>query len=270
MTTRRALMRYVALPAGVALAACGGEQQAAPPPAESGPLTMRLTTTWTSKTRGELMEGLLTQFQQEHPRIKVERQVIATSDDVSYSDAVFVQLTTDSAADVIQGDPQSIVQWQAKGAPFLDITSRVRQDKSIRLDDFFPPRGVAWEQNGKLYGLPFQQSSGTTYGYCVTQFDTLNLPHPQKHANRPGGWWDWTDFQAALQAIKRDTDRDGTADVWGAYVRNSYQAWWGRFVESNGGAGLNGQRTKTTLDTPQAIEGFEFIVDLVQRYRVAL
>ncbi|MGI8424604.1 MAG: ABC transporter substrate-binding protein [Chloroflexota bacterium] len=267
MNTRRSVFT-ASLPAALGLAACGATGNA-PPPADTGPATIKLTTTWTSGTRATVMKELIDQFQQTNPRLKVEQQVVTPAPGSNYADAVLIQLTTASAADVIQGDPQTIVQWQESGAPFADLTARVKTDR-VQLDDFFGPRGVAWERTGKIHGLPFQQSSGTTYGYCVTQFEQLNLTLPNKYAGKPGGWWDWSDFLAVLQRIKRDTDRDGTPDVWGAYVRNNYQAWWGRFVESNGGAALNPQRTKTTLESAQAIEGFEFIADLVRRHQVAL
>jgi multiple sugar transport system substrate-binding protein len=269
MTTRRGLFG-ASLPAALALAACGTTSSQPSAPVELAPATVKLTTTWTTGTRMTLMKELLDQFAQLQPKVKMDQLVVTPPPGSSYADTVQVQLATGSAADVIQGDPQTIVQWQENGAKFADITARVKNDKSIQLDDFFPPRGVAWERGGKIYGLPFQQSSGTTYGYCINQFEQLNITMPNKYTGKPGGWWDWNDFLAALQKIKRDTDRDGTPDVWGAYVRNNYQAWWGRFVESNGGAALDAQRKKTTLDSAQAIEGFEFLSDLVRRHQVAL
>ena len=269
MTTRRRFIA-AALPTVGVLAACGTASNTPAPAVELAPATVKLTTTWTSGTRGTLMKDMIDAFQAMQPKVKIDRLDVTPPPGSTFADTVQVQLATGSAADVIGSDPQTIVQWQENGAKFADITTRVKGDKSINLDDFFPPRTVAWERNGKLYGLPFQQSSGTTYGYCINQFEQLNLTLPNKQTGKPGGWWDWNDFLAALQKIKRDTDRDGVADVWGAYVRNNYQAWWGRFVESNGGAALNAQRTKTTLDSAQAIEGFEFLSDLVKRHQVAL
>ena len=80
------------------------------------------------------------------------------------------------------------------------------------------------------------------------------------------GTWTWDKFKEVMDRIQKDTDNDGTNDIWG--VTGNTGGWGRTFALSNGGEfvgnGANGYTYR--LEDPQTIEGLEFAVELMNDY----
>ena len=68
-------------------------------------------------------------------------------------------------------------------------------------------------------------------------------------------------LDAAIKLTK--TDDSGRTTQWGLLANT-----WENYVFTNGGAILNDDYTKCLLDSEEAIGGIQFMVDLVQKYKV--
>ncbi len=129
-------MLAASLPAVLGTAACDASATVPSATVVTGPATIKLTTTWTSGMRGTVMKELIGQFQQAHPQVTVEEQVVTPAPGSSYADAVFVQLPTASAADVIQGDPQTMPRT-GKSLPVINDEPQMVYGQSRAVDAAF-------------------------------------------------------------------------------------------------------------------------------------
>ncbi len=67
----------------------------------------------------------------------------------------------------------------------------------------------------------------------------------------------WDDMVTAGQALTQDVDGDGVTDIFGYAL-----AWWPMYLFLNGADVLTADGTACALDTPEAIEGLQKMVDL--------
>ncbi len=78
--------------------------------------------------------------------------------------------------------------------------------------------------------------------------------------------WTWDMFKEVMDQVQKDTDNDGTNDIWG-FTGNTGGA--GRdFIAANGGevVGSDANGYVLKLTEPQAQEGLQFTIDLLGNY----
>lgn len=99
-------------------------------------------------------------------------------------------------------------------------------------------------------GLP---QSGIFLGYNATMINELGLEDPRSLFNK--GQWTWDKFAEYAKAGTRDTDNDGTTDIYG--YGGVFTDFINGLVMSNGG-GIASSETEG-LSSKEVIEAFEFI-----------
>ncbi|HEX2032665.1 MAG TPA: extracellular solute-binding protein, partial [Chloroflexota bacterium] len=115
---------------------------------------------------------------------------------------------------------------------------------------------------GKQYAYPLDFPNQALY-YNVELFEQAGVAPP------PGNWADdgWT-FDRFLDTARRLTRETGAGTQW-AYLtaHTSFRNWW-VWVAANGGELLDKDGKTCLLNEPPAVEGLQFLQDLVFKHRV--
>ena len=213
---------------------------------------------WGSWSVGnEAFEALEKEFEERYPHVTVRQEAAPWA---QYWDRLQVQMAAGEAPDIQWMSGAMFLNFVERGY-FLDLTPLAERD-GMSLDEYFLQADVFTYQ-GRTYAWPWFHTVSSGW-YNKELFDEAGLDHP------PTDWqnaWSWDEFlDTAMQLTK--TRSDGRQQ-YGTLVSNAFEQCWGSFVWSNGGDVINPEFTKTTMDTPEAIEGLGFVVDLVQEYGVA-
>ena len=112
--------------------------------------------------------------------------------------------------------------------------------------------------NGKVLGIPRDTAPMACVYYNKKLFDEAGLPYPTDD-------WDWNDLLAKAQKLTK-VDKDGKVIQYGFY-----SDMWPNFVLSDGGKIVDDVKhpTKCLLNSPESMEGLQFLVDLSHKYKVS-
>jgi multiple sugar transport system substrate-binding protein len=197
--------------------------------------------------RLEYVEQIIANFEEEYPWITVEIEQLGWSD---YWDKIQVEFAAGEAPDVFWGSGSYFVNFVQKGV-LLDTTPFIERDGLDMSKYYGQDLVIGWE--GRTYGMHFG-TGGVVLYYNKDMFDEAGLDYPTED-------WDWNDVREAAVILTQDKDGDGRTDQWGIQVSNSSESGWGPFVLSNGGQWINDERTKTVLDSEEAIQAMEWIIE---------
>lgn len=141
----------------------------------------------------------------------------------------------------------------------VDLTELLtKDDEEVDKDDFIPELIDAVTWNEGIYYLPNFFNSSLLY-YNIDLFDQYNAGvSPDLQITYPSANWSYNDF---LNAGKKLTIGSGNSfSQWGSF---STIGWWGEWlihIRQHGGEMMNAQG-KVTLDTPEALSGFQAYLD---------
>jgi len=266
---RRGFLRLAAIAlGGTVLAACQptkveveeeaekvvveAEKEAAPAEAEA--ITLR----WGSWSVGnEAFEALANNFHELYPNVTVVQEAAPWA---QYWDRLQVQMAGGEAPDIQWMSGAMFLNFVEKGY-FLDLTP-YSDAEGLSLDKYFTQADV-FTYKDHVYAWPWFHTVSSGW-YNKELFDEAGLDYPPTDWNNT---WSWDEFLDV--ATKLTKTRDDGRQQYGVVVSNAFEQCWGSFIWSNGGDVINGDFTKTTMDTPEAIEGLGYVVDLVQKHKVA-
>jgi multiple sugar transport system substrate-binding protein len=250
VTRRR--MAALSIPLGVAataaMAGCAGGGTATAP--EQKPVTISFLTNWAGGARLDLLQKALPEFSKQFPHITVDFQ--------PKDQGLYVMLTAFAAAGTLPhvslGAGQFFHEFIQKGL-LLDISASIKKLK-FNLNDYTIVAGTD-ENAGKRYGMPFQFTiSSWIYNKTLFEKAGVRLPTPE---------WTWDDLLDAGRKLTKPDEKQ-----WGVSMTNSIESAWGPFILSLGDDHwLSPDFKRTLLSTPNALEGLQFGVDLVQKHRVS-
>jgi ABC-type glycerol-3-phosphate transport system substrate-binding protein len=248
-TTRRAVVGGLALAGsgGTLAAACGAPPT---PQADSGPAAAPYKVVSGNKfDKGERLDWAqqtAAEFSRINgPRLTAEHVIIS-------GDALFAAMAAGSGPDVTQTSGSWFSDFAEKGQ-LQDITSYVKRDR-IDMNRWYLQEET-FVRKGKQYGMPFWQAH-SVYLYNKTLF-TKHGVQPPDNDN-----WTWNHMlDAALKLTK-------PGESYGIQMGNGFEFAWLNFLRSAGEDYVNKERTKTTLNTPGAIEVFQWLVDLYRKHKV--
>jgi multiple sugar transport system substrate-binding protein len=208
-----------------------------------------ISTDWLSGPRGEVMKSVIPEFQRQHPDVKIVEEPITGN----YWDTVATLFASDTIADVLLADGYFFSVFRDSGG-FVPIDSYLKEN-GVDLQAYSVVPGVA-SFGGKLYGMPSQLVvSGWYYNVDLFQADGVKPPDES---------WTWDDVLAAAQKLT-----DPSKNQYGMLVTNSDEFVWGPLVFSNGGNWRNADNTKCALTDNQGAEAFQWVIDLIFKYKVA-
>lgn len=117
--------------------------------------------------------------------------------------------------------------------------------------------------DGKLYALPFCASS-LVLSINAELFEERGVPLPKE----PDRSWTMDEFLDAAKKLTFDRDGDGRTDVYALGLNGKPAYWAMSFAFAFGGRLFNEDGSRFTFNTPEGLEGLQFMHDLVFKYKV--
>jgi multiple sugar transport system substrate-binding protein len=203
-------------------------------------------------------QKLVAAFEAKYPGIHVELRAAADEDD--YLKQLVTAFSAGAQPDVMLLNYRRILQFAARGGlepvnPYLD------QSKVIHAADFYPQALEAFQWDSKTWCIPQNASSLVVY-YNRGLFDAAGLSYPATG-------WTWDDFLRDARALTRDLDGDGQIDQYGAGISPQLYRL-APFIWQNNADFVDNpvQPTRLTLESPAALQAFQWFVDLQVREHV--
>ncbi len=256
---RRHFLQLSAVTAAGLLAACAPVPASQPSGDEAAPASGQERVTVTFMVPGSTQEDadfapVFEEFNRRYPEIDGQYTPAGTGYGPQYDDKLLTMLAGGTAPDVFKTLFPKFGTLAASDVylPLDDLAAKYVDETAF--DDFFDAHADACKFDGVLYALP---NDGAPEGlwYNVDLYDAAGQPYPT---------WDttWDGMVEAAQAI---TKKDGDIITqYGIGNPNWIDSLW-----SNGGNVLNADQTKCTLDSPEAIETFTWLQDLIVKYEIA-
>ncbi len=218
------------------------------------------------------LKRMFVEFEAQNPHIKVKLEIVP--DYFQYAAKVMALTAAGNPWDVFAGDPNNSGPWADKGI-LLDLGPLVERD-GLNLDDWFPStvnmcrfdvgQTRDWGQ-GTLYGMPATAVAGL-YFYNQDLFDKAGVTYPTTD-------WTWDDLLAMAQKLTLDNKGRNALDPafdpnnivqfglrWGTGADQTIFAW------AAGGELLSPDGKKSNINSPEVIQAWQFMADLIHKYHV--
>ena len=203
--------------------------------------------------RFKAAEAQVAAFQEAHPNIEV---TVEQAPFGPYYDKMSSQILAGTLYDVFMMSGANFQNFAPKGG-FEDLTPYL-EEAGIKLEDYTYEEENAIHE-GKILCVPYELDIQALY-YNKDLFDKAEVEYPDDT-------WTWDDLLKAAQELTITMD-DGTTEQWGFFSQNLYPSYVS-FIAQNGGSVLNEEKTECTLDSPEANEAVQFMVDLIHEYKVS-
>ncbi len=235
-------------PAGATAAAAPTAAPAATSAATTAKVEIELGSYFNGGPRLDFMNKVIAKFRADNPNITVKFQPVPGA---QYWDKMQVRLASGTAPDVLIGSGATFLNFAEKGG-WREVDTYIKADK-LNLDGYYQqPKIFNWQ--GKQYGLPFMENV-TLFLYNKTLFKNAGVDEPTDQ-------WTWDDMLAAAQKLTKPGQ-------FGLIIHDGFEFNWWTFIWSHGGDTLSSDLKKTTLEMPETMEAFQWLVDLKQKYKVS-
>lgn len=241
---------------GLALVACGGQQET-PTEEASGQVeapvgekvTIRLAT-WAGVEEAAELQLILDEVNAKEDSFQIAHEP-APAD---YYTKMQTSLAGGTAPELFWLSQEHIAGYAQQGA-LLDISDclAASDNPAADLEDYFPEILKTAQYEGRTYGLPWIAQPIVLY-YNTALFEAAGQDVPTND-------WTWEEFEAAAAALTQDTDGDGRNDQWG-FIMNGWPPPQ-MFVWQAGGDVVTADLSASPIDSPEAVEGFQFYADLI-------
>ncbi|AKX94267.1 ABC transporter substrate-binding protein [Neomoorella thermoacetica] len=208
---------------------------------------------------GQTVRDLVQKFNEQHPDIKVVEK---------FQPNMYLGLMQNLQAALAGGHPPAVAQigynyldYATANLPHLPVEDAAKKDPEGQafLNNYLPNILNLGRVNGKLEGMPYSISNPVLY-YNADMFKAAGLD-PQ---NPPKTWAEVRDM---ARIIKEKTGN------YGLYVQEPSDNWAQQaMMESNGAQVLTrtGGKASATFDSPEAIEAYQLMADMVLKDKTAL
>jgi len=206
-------------------------------------------------------QALFDRFQELNPDIVIEQIRWGYSADAQ--EQFTVQVATNTAPDVFMIPTifeEALLPLDALLERTPELARQLLPDGlthwRIRVDEY----GVVRRGEGQQLGLPLY-SFATAIAYNQDMFSEAGIAPPTD--------WTYEEFEQAARQLTRDTDGDGTPNVWGTTWHLQSDTGLAPIVAAHGEWPLfTDEPFDTIIDSPQVREGFEVIRRWMQESRI--
>lgn len=207
----------------------------------------------------QLIEEAIGRFNEKYPNVKVETTFSVGDSWQDYSSKLVVQMASGNAPDVVGVAIEGTRMMVDKGVLIpLDGYLSNDPDGAEMLEDITKTAWDAFTVNGSIYEVP-KDSNIVIMFYNKKMFADAGIAEPDPD-------WTWDDFVSIAQKL---TTGEGDTKVWGYMVRDNITTGYLPFLTTNGTNLLTPDLTASNLKDPKVQESFQFIYDLVHKYKVA-
>ncbi len=242
------------LPLGAACGTTPGGSTVAAGPANIPPGTSIMYLGSHNAAEAQVVTPVVESFNGKIPGLKIEVTNLTTG----YDEKLKAMLVAGTPPDLFRTGGTGWAQYANQGA-MAEIGSRAKRDK-YDLSDLIEAAVQQYFWKGKHLGL------GSNVGYSLIYYNTQifrenGVPEPSDDWSKP---WTWEQF---LDAAKRTTTRTptGDADRYGFTDLAEFH----RIMVTNGVRVVDDDETRTLYDTPEAIEVWDWMFDMVHAHKVA-
>ncbi len=197
-------------------------------------------------------EALVEAFENEYPEIDI--QLRHTPGQSEYRRRLATEFSSGKPSDVMLLNYRRFATFAAQGG-LEPLGPYLAQSEHIQETDFFAPTIEAFQLLDELWCIPQNISSLVVY-YNRDLFDAAGLPYPADN-------WTRDEFLAAARALTSDVGDDGRIDQYGVGISpNLFRL--APIIWQNGGELVDDPTnpTRLTLDTPEALDALQWLVDL--------
>jgi multiple sugar transport system substrate-binding protein len=197
----------------------------------------------------EAVKKGLALFMEQNPTIKVNYQPVPGA---QYPQKLLTMLAGNAAPDVFFLGATEYRSFQERNV-LLDLTAQFELEMS--LSDFITSSADIMSIDGKIFGVSSCTVSPVLY-YNKDVFDKANISYPPSD---PAKAWSWDEFRDVARKL---TIKDGDkVTQYGAFgLENFYMT--SAEILSNGGTLFNADGTQMAINTPQANQVMQSILDL--------
>jgi|DewCreStandDraft_1066081.scaffolds.fasta_scaffold00179_30 multiple sugar transport system substrate-binding protein len=230
------------------------------PDAQRRPLRSGIKLTfmgWGALPQQEVMKRAAEEFGRRYPGL--EAQYLSSEGEDHYA-KLTTMIAGDVAPDVFYMGVPETPGWAARGV-LAELDRLLARDKIV-ISDFFEKAVAQYYWKGRLYALP--RGFGNQVLYLNTgRLAEAGLSLPPADWNDPG----WT-VQEFLDYALRLTRREGDSTVQWGYSQGRGLRQWAPWVWMFGGEIFDKDGTVCLLGERPAVEGLQFLQDLIHRHRV--
>jgi multiple sugar transport system substrate-binding protein len=215
---------------------------------------------WETSPEGiKFTQSLIREFEKENPGIRVKDTLVASR---SYFSKLLTRFAGGSPPDIFEIQAEIIYPFLKKGL-LLNLSPYIKKSAKLNEDDFFPVSLVNFRydgasfRKGALYGFPKDISTAALI-YNKDLFDKAGLSYPEST---------WTEKEY-LAAAKKLTKRDNSGRIIRLGIDRPLRPL--DILLDKGGKIWSSDYKKCLLDSPAAIEAYQFVYDLQEVDKVAL
>ncbi|WP_345762062.1 ABC transporter substrate-binding protein [Diaminobutyricibacter sp. McL0608] len=197
------------------------------------------------------MQKIVDEFEKQNPNIQVKIQVTPWD---TYWTKLQTAATGGSAPDVFWMNDANLPNY-ANGGAIASLQNRIDADK-MDMSNYVQAQVKADSWDGKVFGIP-KDVDAIGLWYNKKLFADAGVPVPTA---------DWTQ-QDLITAAKKLTDP--AKGVYGIAAQDAAQQSYYSTIPQAGGYVISPDKKKSGYDTPEAIAGVQFWVDLINKYKVS-
>ena len=205
----------------------------------------------------KILNDALRAIESRHPGLKIQLVNIPYN---NFQDKISTMMAGGDAPDIISVDANNFVELYLRGA-LEDLTPYFQRDK-MDPKAFYPSIFNHFSPGGKLCALPGDLAPFGLVYYNKKIFDEAGVPYPTSK-------WSWPEpfLSICKKLVKKDASGKIVRWAWG----DPYGIQADNFLISDGGYYMNSETNPTylTMDSPQALESYDFRWDLIWTYKVS-
>jgi len=197
------------------------------------------------------MQKLAAQFHAENPNITVNVQLTPWE---QYWTKLQTSVTGGSAPDVFWMNIPNFKLY-AKGGALLPISDQVAKD-NVDMSNYVSAIADAYKWDNKIYALP-KDVDAVGLWYNKKLFTDAGVKFPDAS-------WTWADLTAAAQKLT-----DSSKGIYGIAANAADQLNYYNTILQAGGHIISPDGKSSGYDSPEAIKGLQFWVDLINKYHAS-
>jgi len=222
-------------------------------------------TYWGSVMEKKVIEDLVKKFEEENSDIKIDAQHIPED----YQTKMNTLMGSKNLPDVAYLDEGIALDWATEGR-IMDITPFF--DDYPHLEDKLPETYYYYEEGQTIGTMLGAEIANVFYNKdIVDSVEGVEIPSSAEEA------WTWDEFVEVAQKLTIDNNGNnalspdfdsGSIKQYGVNIPIWYVTWY-PLLKSNGGDITNEDGTEFTMNSPEAVEVFQNLQDLMYKYHVA-
>lgn len=220
---------------------------------------------WGSNEEKKAVEGMVKAFNDSHPGIQVGAEHVPGD----YNTKINTLMASNELPDVAYLPDSFASKWGEEGK-LLDFTPYLKDSTELknRL-----PASFYYSEPGKVVGNATAAEVMVLY-YNKDLFTEAGIELPPAEAGKA---WSWNQFVEVAKKLTKDKNGKTAADpgfdpkniVQYGFSFGADRSSWGPFMASNGAAITDEAGTKYTMNSPESVEVFQALQDLLFKYHVS-